>query len=510
MKYTYFLYLFAAALLLTGTSCKKYINEAPITSTYDAKFWSSQTSAEQAVYALYGQFRSCLRADASHFVFGDLASGMFVPASSQWNYTTITVDQQFDFSYVPYLEGSLKNWSRFYKVIAQANLIIERVPAMADNIFTSAAAKNAFVGEALFMKALTYFYITRAWGDPVYVDKTYNDVDYGNIPPIARTAETIVLDSCISDLKKASAYLDYSGGDPTKTLRANKGSVYALLAHIYAWKHDYANAHTACQEVINNGGYSLEPADSYQNIWKGQSSAENIFEIAMKFNSNDNNFLNSADGYNNYNDWTEGQFNFFATFLKDDYVDGIKNNCWLAPVDNIDPVFSTDDIRFNKILKHVDASGGDKEGYMLLKYTNFNYQNTSLSANAYIDNNLSFFRLADILLLDAEALAMQDNTAAVTPLNQVLNRAGLENYSGPTDKTSLVKTILQERGKELIGEGQWAYDMIRTEAVANSLTETLGYQQDRVNQKGYYWPIDMSALFKTDPLLTQNPWWASH
>ena len=230
----------------------------------------------------------------------------------------------------------------------------------------------------------------------------------------------------------------------------------------------------------------------------------------MKFNSNDNNFLNSADGYNDYNDWTEGQFNFFATYLKDDAVSNVKDNCWLSPVDNAETAYTPEDKRFQQIFKHVNASGGDKEGYMLLKYTNFNFQNPTLESNAYIDNNLVFFRLADILLLDAESLAMQGNTTAVTLLNQVRNRAGLENYKGPTDKTSLVTEIVWERGKELAGEGQWFYDMIRTQSVTHLLTDLLGYVPDRVTQKGYYWPIDMATLFKMDPLLTQNPWWAAH
>ena len=69
-----------------------------------------------------------------------------------------------------------------------------------------------------------------------------------------------------------------------------------MLAHIYAWRNDYANAHEACLQVINNGGYSLEPMDTYKNIWKGQSSQESIFEIAMTFNPNDPNFSSGGVG----------------------------------------------------------------------------------------------------------------------------------------------------------------------------------------------------------------------
>ena len=265
---------------------------------------------------MYGQLRASLRSSGSYFINGDLASGTFLPASSQWNYQTIRADKSpsFNFSYVPYLESDLQNWSRFYQLIAQANLILSNVPQMSSSLFTSDEVKNAYIGEALFMRAYTYFYITRIWGDPVYVTKTYNDVDYGKIPPLARTPEAQVLDSCIADLKIAANDLDFSGGDPSKCIRANKGTVYALMAHIYAWKHDYTNAHTACMQVINNGGYSLEPMDTYSNIWKGQSSSENIFELSMKYNPGDPNFTNQ-------NSWAEAQFDFFGTFLKGPLVD---------------------------------------------------------------------------------------------------------------------------------------------------------------------------------------------
>jgi hypothetical protein len=491
----YFLVVMAVAIF--SSSCKKYLDAGPITSTYSEKFWTSQTSVEQATAAMYQQLRDCFRdpnnTGRSYFIFGDLTSGMFV--SKDWNYATLTQNGQWKFSYVPYLEGGLKNWSRFYQLIAQANLILENVPKMNIALFQNTGVRDSYVAEALFMRAFAYFYITRVWGDPVYVNKTFNDVDYGNIPPVPRTPESVVLDSCISDLKKAAGHLGFSGGNPSMTIRANAGSVYALLAHIYAWKHDYANAHNACQQVITNGGYSLETADNYTNIWAGQSSSESIFELPMTFNPNG----------------SEQSFGFFGTFLKDSYVDNNQNHCWVASADYINYLFQPADKRLQNILVQVPASGGDDAGYLLLKYSGFTYQTPSTKLNPYINNDLVIFRLADILLLDAEAQAMQNNvTGALASLDMVKERAGIADYSRPTDQPTLINEIFEERGRELIGEGQWFFDMIRTEPVAQELEGWLGYSTERIAEKGYYWPLDMSTLFKTDPALTQNPYWSSH
>lgn len=496
------IFLVAICIVIFFSSCKKYIYQGPITSTYSEKFWTSSTSANQACLAMYIQLRNSLRADRSFFINGDLTAGVFLPASSQWNYQTIKASSSppYNFSYVPYLEGNLQNWSRFYQLIAQTNVILKNVASMPSAAFPNNETRNAYLGEALFMRAFTYFYIIRIWGDPIYVTQVYDDVDYGNIPPIARTAESQVLDSCIADLKVAAKYLGYTGGDVSKSIRANKGAVYSLLAHIYAWKHDYANAHLACQEVINNGGYSLEPMDSYTNIWKGQSSQENIWELAMKATSSNTD---------------EANYGFFATFLKGSYVDNQSSSCWVSPNGGfVDQIFNKDeDARYQSILTSVPASGGDVAGYLLLKYTNFLYKSPDTKGTPYLDNNLVIFRLADIILLDAEARAFTgDLSGAKAMLALTEGRAGISSYESVTSQYDIADEVVMERGRELMGEGQWFYDLIRTEK-AQGWLEWAGYPSNgRLSDenKGYYWPLDMGTLFPQNKLLTQNPWWAKN
>lgn len=492
------------AIAMLGSSCKKYIDQKPITSTYGEEFWKSGQSANQASLAMYNLLRSSFRMDQSYFILGDLTAGVFqVDYPTQWNLMPIGTHNpwggNFDFSYVPYLEASLQNWSRFYQVIAQCNLVLENVPKMDDALFASVNEKNSYLGEALFMKAYTYFYMTRVWGDPVYVTGTYNDVDYGKIPPIARTPEKQVLDSCIANLKEASALLDFVDGNPSKSIRANKGAVYALLAHIYAWRHDYTNAHLACIEVIDKGGYELEPMDSYKDIWKGKSSSENIWEMSMTYHQSDA---------------SESSLDFFGIFLKGTIVDNRKSRSWLINAGGeIDALFdTTKDLRAKQVLKLVDGNDLAAKGYLLTKYTNFNYITPETKSGAYLNNNLVIFRLSDIILLDAEALASTgDLEGARARLKLTEERAGIDNYKSPTTQYDIMDEIVLERGRELIGEGKWFYDLIRTNEKQGWL-EWVGYQPEKLtpDMKGYYWPLDMAKLFPQDNLLTQNPYWAIH
>lgn len=120
-------------------------------------------------------------------------------------------------------------------------------------------------------------------------------------------------------------------------------------------------------------------------------------------------------------------------------------------------------------------------------------------------------RLADILLLKAEAdLNLGDIGGALFYLNAVRQRAGLTPYVF-TGQNDLLYTIMDERGRELYGEGQWYFDLVRSGLITNPNYDNSidGYLPNRITNRGYLWPLDLRTLLPQDPLLTQNAWWAS-
>jgi starch-binding outer membrane protein, SusD/RagB family len=417
---------------------------------------------------------------------------------------TASYSPAFNFAYVPYLEESYHNPFAFYQLIAQANLILSEVPKMSNTLFGSEKNKNKYIGEALFMRSYAYFYITRVWGDPVYVNKTYNNADYGNIPPLPRTAQSIVFDSCLLDLRTAANFLDYSN-DLSNVTRINKGGVYALMAHIFEWTKVYDSTHKYCQLIENEGGYKMEDSSSYTNIWKGKQSNESIWELSMNFNASDPNFKDGTDS------WKEANFSFFNIFLSGSLVDNQKSTSWIAPYGGIAETMLFDtaqDKRFKKIF----VKSTTQNGYLLLKYSNFIYQNADSKTYPYIDNNLALFRLSDIILLDAEALAYKGDIEGARSLVKLTeDRAGIANYELPSNASDMIDEVVLERGRELIGEGQWYYDLIRNQTT-NHWLENVGYPSTRVSASmlGYYWPISLGELFPYDNLLTQIPYWINN
>jgi hypothetical protein len=479
-KYLKYTWIIAILMLVTAAlpSCRKQINMTPENATYDDVFWVDGPNVEKALSGSYVMLRDAFRQDRSFFIFGDIAADNFLPGADYWNYTSFLQSGKFNFNYAPYLEISVKNWSRFYAIITQCHQIIENAPRIPDSKFSGGSAqKNRFIGEARFLRAYVYFYMQRVWGDVILTKETFKDPQ--NIPPAPRSPESETLAFCLSDLQSASAMLDNSAN---KT-HANKVSALALLAQVYAWKKDYANTEKYCDSVINSSPVALEQTADYKKIWEGNSQ-ESILELNMRYNAVSN----------------EGTDEFFGVFLNNDYIrdKNILSSGWVVSEGSL-ALFEQDEIRKGMILE--DA--GDSET-MLTKYTNVNYYDPNNSSSYVVSNNLVLIRLADTYLLRAEARFKNGRQGdALSDLNVIRGRAGLAAYE--TLGTDLFNEIADERRREFIGEGSNQFDLIRMEQFTRLFDGV--YTADRIAKKGYFWPLDMRTLLKSDELLTQNEWW---
>lgn len=476
-------------------SCKKFINEAPIDQTYDANFWTSQQSVEEAVAGAYVEFRNSLENGNNYFVFGDLAGDEIT--TTAWNLASVIPRSSKDFNYVPYYEPSLKNWTNFYITINQCNLILARAAQMPLSDFGGdSTVRNQYLGEAYFLRAFSYFYMVRAWSDPVIYNQVLSNPK--SIPLLQRSPDSVVLRLAISDARQAANTLSFTPPDNAGPVRAGKGAALALLAHMYAWQRDYTHAAAACDQIIQSGTYSLESGANYLNIWAG-TDPESIFEINMLFTQNA----------------SETSGGFFNNFLEPPYVNSQAQNSAYYTVNSVQSFYdlyggynnSTDADTANDIRYKQCFGVSNNNNVLLLKYSNVKYINPAQpSQGFYANNNLVVFRLADIILLDAEANAALGNSAtAISLINQVRERAGVSDYD-PSDG-DLYRFVIDERARELFGEGWHYYDLVRSGFLSQEIPEI---SPDRVAQKGYAWPLDLSSLKLSDPLLTQTEWWAAH
>lgn len=473
--------IYGLGILLSLASCEKYLDLTPQDSTYDKVFWVDGRNVSKASAGAFSLLRDALRFQRTFFVFGDFAAGNFYPGEYVLNYEGIAKSGGFKFTTAIYLEEGLWNWTRFYTIINLCNLILENTPNIPIEKFDKGEIeKNRLIGQAHFLRAYINFYMQRVWGDILLVKETYKDPL--KIPPLARAPQEETLDFCIEDLKFAILNLDNTG---SKSF-ASKGAAQALLAHIYAWKHDYINAELFSNDVINSN-YRLVGINEYKDIWKG-NSPETIFEISMLY----------VPGT------SESAGDFFTVLLGNSSYPGTPGGyAWLVDKESVinDYFQDKNEDRFKLI---IDSDN------LLSKYDNVVRTEVSEKVIEDVPNsNLVLLRLADIYLLRAESYYKNGKEQlAMDDLNIVRRRAGLPSIIATGD--NLFQEIFRERRRELIGEGCTQYDLIRM-GLFSKLSEYYDiYSSSRIENQGYYWPLDMKVLLPQNRLLTQNPWWRNH
>jgi hypothetical protein len=113
-------------------------------------------------------------------------------------------------------------WSDCYKLIRDANYFLENMPKYKSTY--SEAQVNAWLGEARFIRALTYFALVKRYGGVPLVDKVL-EYPTGNIEDlnIARASEEAVYDFIAADL-------DYAYTNMSESNQSGRANKYAAAA----------------------------------------------------------------------------------------------------------------------------------------------------------------------------------------------------------------------------------------------------------------------------------------
>ncbi|HWV66278.1 RagB/SusD family nutrient uptake outer membrane protein [Chitinophaga sp.] len=473
---------YAAAVISAATlvsSCSKILDLEPHNSTFTNAYFSTETDAKTSLAGAYAILRNILIRDNSWHKYGDIVSGELSIDGGRDNGNFNISNGEFVGLNVG---GNNWNWQQYYQLLQQVNLIINKVPGIDDSKFTNINNKRHVIGEAYFLRAFTYFYMSRIWGDvPLKLEP---DLDVSSAKNIPRSPADSVWKQCLADLEIAKQNLDFGYEDESeRAVRANKGAAFALQAHILAWKGDYAGCEAAANEVITNGGYALMDSVNYMKVFIGKTQ-EGIFEI----NINDG----QSEGLSLATNGGAGVTLMMPFIDGKSYIEWPVNENYLSIYDDRDK-----DIRFKDFFYGLGGNQGQ-----IIKFANIAYADGSTKRDPRMTNNLIIFRLADILLLRAEALQKLGKDGDALPLlNKVRQRAGLADYAGAGE--DLATTILEERLRELFYEGHAYYDLVRNKKLS---TYNEHFPEDQFVNGGWLWPID-PTMFKDDFTLTQTPYW---
>jgi len=400
-------------------------------------------------------------------------------------------------------------WNKLYSTIANANDLIATLDRLdLDSVFE----KRAY-GEAYFLRAFSYYYLVRLYGGvPLRIDA----LDVNSNFYLPRKTVDDIYTQIFDDLNKASALLPlYSQISQAELGRASKGAAQAIMAQAYLTygnqlslkgqpgNEKYQKAIVYADSVINSGQYTLlsNYGDLYEITKETGAYKEVIFgirfqtdqqaraqpaagsEFALRFGAPNTHFV-SGNTPNGQGDASMKVMHWFADYYRTgDYITGtaptqvidyrneraffqkgfnsVQNKTY-AVYPNIPATTAEGTINTPLISKYIDPSGKDSRNN---------------------GNDLFIIRLAEVYLIKAEAENELNGptTIAQAALNMVRARARQANGVARTVPANVATTltkdqfrmkIFDERGLELVGEGQRWFDLVRMRSPV-SATQTL-------------------------------------
>jgi len=459
-------------LLVPGTGCKKYLTiPLPVNAIAGSDaFATDQTTAgvlNSAYYSLQlkGTLGGCGTGGSAIGGIG-YNTGLYTDELQVLSTGSGTL-KSFYANKIIGDNGGI-SWGQLYPMINIANTTIEAMNG------SSLSLKDQWRGEALFLRALMYYYLVNLYGD-VALSLTS---DYTVNNNLSRIPQSDVYKQIVTDLQQAQGllsanYLDYNGNVVADRARPNKAAATALLARIYLYQGDWADAETQAGTVIGNSAYVMETLDRVfllqgkENIW-GLLPTQGLGYVTpdpAAYLVTNGALPSASQVYSVLSPRLLGSFE----------ANDARYTSWVG-VSSV--VTGTDTVKY----------------YYSNKYKLKNQQ----SANV---ETFSILRLAEQYLIRAEARARQNKLMdAISDLNIVRNRAGLPPTTAAT-REEVLAAILQERRVELFTElGHRFFDLKRT----GNIGAVMGVESP---QKGsewasymQYWPIPTSETLRNTNL----------
>ena len=504
-------------LCLIAGSCKKALEINSTRVVSEENFWNTLEDSRAALVGVYGLTRAALADNNGHWIYGDVRMGNFDSPIRQD--LKAIVKNDLNASY-PVVEA-LSNWRRFYAIVNSANIFLERIHEVKEKD-ARYTANNMIVdvAQVRFLRAFAYFYMARIWGDVPFIT-TSRDGAFEDKP---KTDQNTILEFVQQEMLTAAADLPYlysandiqqpgnyynEGRSRWDGTLVRKLSAYAVLAHVAAWRGKYADVTIYTKMVLDN----------YPKASMNYTNTNDLTRRQGIFYDKKNNQLLGFGFIFGHQDATFTG-NLESLTLAEPIVNKSLPDIFV-PKDSILSIFKeANDARFN-----IDTTGVvHSQAY----FTNFQGKYPIFSKIKVMQGGSSdptfriyssailFTRLEDITLLRAEALAvLGERDGAITALNTVRQlRYNVDNVGKVNENSgtyvpysearsgTLIDAIFKERQKELMGEGQRWYDLVRYhKIVQNNAAFTR-----LISTGGIFWPVSRNILAQ-NPLLTQNSYW---
>lgn len=440
-----------------------------------------------------------------------------------------TQDAQMDVSPANARFGNTM-WEYGYAGVRNANYAIWGM----ENSTLDATALKPLLAEAKIMRAFWYYLLTSFFGDiPFYTNYIYTVPDIEAAKRLPRmsaidTRESLIreLQACLGDLPQLRRCDAGTTGSDKTLQRAGAAMGYMVLAKMAMWNgsktegeiakgwwNDAIAALEALESIYDPEGTGLAAYPLSDIPYSMKNTPESIFEVqhtystaGLKHTSNLAAIMMPYDKESKTITSEKTGRDTTIFLFGGVEVPELGENCtvWQPLRPNTfmnNGLFTKADKKDKrKDMTLVWAWNGKdfKRSWSGPKFWCYDMYSTSDS------NNYTIFRYADAVLMLAECYnEIDDPDNAMKYLNQVKSRAGITLYTSFKSKDRLREEIQNERGRELAGEFQRKFDLVRWGNWYQRVMEFNDYDnlKNHVRPCHEYYPIPDTQVALSDGAL---------
>lgn len=468
---SYTFYLLSCLVFIAINSCNKMVEaEVPSIYTPGESAYASDANAIAVLNGIYANMSSNLSSSGGSInSFMSFYAGLSADEFTLYSGVTSS-------SYIAYYHNDLINstgpnvWLDMYPIINRCNLAIA---GLTDATGLTEIVKNQLLGEARFLRALHYFYLVNLYGPvPLVLGTNYKENALLSRSSVDDVYQQIIKDLLDAEDLMSDNFVGSNGySNSSERVTPNRWAAKALLARVYLYTKNYNEAVTLSTEVINNNAlFNLTDLNevflknSQEAIWQLQP-------VNLDWNTEDARLFIIPES---------GPSDLYPVYLSDSLLNSFEAND-------------------HRRMDWVDTVTVDGVSY----YYPYKYKSATLGAD--VTEYQMILRLAELYLIRAEANTQLNNvSASAEDLNAIRKRAGLPDYAGGYNQTSLLNAIFHERRIEFFSEwGHRWLDLKRSDKVNEVMTNYAVIKGGSWSSYDQYYPIYRSEL-SADPNLVQN------
>ena len=478
---------------------KKALNIPPPTQS-ESSFFTSESEFRTAIIGAYSSLADFYSSANSGSGGSAVLELWFLPGDD------LSQNGSQSYEFFNGLNPSDGKLNQFFKsayvMIGRANKVLEKIATVKDGVYTTPNLKNYNEGEMLFLRGFAHFMLWNIFGTAPVDTIVVKSTEQFNPPS---SSGTQLLEQAIADFTRAAALLPTTAWDTKNTGRVTANAAYGMLGKTLVFKAsatksaaDYQSAIVAFNKItgaslVTNFGdnFSADHENGSESLFEFQAG-HNIAGFQNAWLANDACDCGVAGAY--YQMFYDGA----ATYMSDGRY---------LPTAKLKNIFDNGDPRFALTLS-ADSS-------KIIKYV----VNGDVTDGGIISlNNHRILRLADVLLLKAEAILQSGGSTAeaIGLINQIRTRARTmgggavpaDMSTAETDKNTIMKWIMDERLRELAAEGHRWFDMRRWSMAGYIPLDNNSFDSEVPSRMKYdahylYFPIPDGETSK-NPNIVQN------